>query len=100
MYFPHLSVLTFSVCINAALSSAELDVGGHGLSSNAPDRRDAPAARGSNVSQRGEPDTGGDFPNTDPSPNQLHQVETAIKDAWELTSYVIMFIDTVKDIFP
>ncbi|KAI1180322.1 hypothetical protein F4777DRAFT_310827 [Nemania sp. FL0916] len=50
--------------------------------------------------RRGEPQTGDDLPDTDPSPSNLDKVETAFQDAIELTSYVLLFIDTDNDVFP
>lgn len=49
----------------------------------------------------GEPSTGDDdFPDTDPHPNPLDQVETAFNDAFELAAYVLNSIDDDADIFP
>lgn len=51
--------------------------------------------------KRAEPGTGDDdFPDTEPHPNPLDQVETAFNDAFELASYVLDFIDDDIDIFP
>ncbi|KAK4693733.1 hypothetical protein P7C71_g3720, partial [Lecanoromycetidae sp. Uapishka_2] len=46
------------------------------------------------------PDTGVDFPDTEPHPNPLDQVETAFNDAAELASYVLTSIDTDTTIYP
>lgn len=44
----------------------------------------------STLTKRGEPQTPeGDYPDTEPHPNQLDQLETAIKDAFELCAYVL-----------
>lgn len=51
--------------------------------------------------KRGEPGTGDDdFPDTEPHPNALDQVETAFNDALELAAYVLNDIDDDIDIFP
>ncbi|KAI9809560.1 MAG: hypothetical protein M1827_006795 [Pycnora praestabilis] len=53
------------------------------------------------LSKRTEPTTGDDdFPDTDPHPNHLDQVETAFNDALELASYAINAIDSDTTIFP
>ncbi|KAL8668772.1 MAG: hypothetical protein Q9168_006608 [Polycauliona sp. 1 TL-2023] len=51
--------------------------------------------------KRAEPGTGDDdFPDTEPHPNKLDQVETAFNDAFELAAYVLNSIDDDIDIFP
>ncbi len=51
--------------------------------------------------KRAEPGTGDDdFPDTEPHPNRLDQVETAFSDAFELAAYVLNSIDDDIDIFP
>ncbi|KAI0528437.1 hypothetical protein GGR58DRAFT_526646 [Xylaria digitata] len=63
-------------------------------------RRGVPSFEPTKLYRRGEPETGDDLPDDPPHPNQLDKVETAFKDAIELTSYVLLFIDTDNDIFP
>ncbi|KAL8958560.1 MAG: hypothetical protein Q9183_005813, partial [Haloplaca sp. 2 TL-2023] len=51
--------------------------------------------------KRAEPSTGDDdFPDTEPHPNKLDQVETVLNDAFELGAYVLNKIDDDIDIFP
>ncbi|KAK4675965.1 hypothetical protein QC764_507865 [Podospora pseudoanserina] len=53
------------------------------------------------LSKRAEPNTGEDFPeDEEPVPNRLNKVETAFKDAIELTSAVLSFIETDETIYP
>jgi hypothetical protein len=88
MYFRSSSSLMLLACLSSVSQGAILDE--RGTSPTNP----------TTLSRRGEPDTGGDLPDTEPHPNNLDQVETAFKDAIELTAYEKTFIDTDNDIFP
>ncbi|KAI1280074.1 hypothetical protein F5Y07DRAFT_355799 [Xylaria sp. FL0933] len=63
-------------------------------------RRGVPHFEATKLYKRGEPETGDDLPDVEPHPNQLDKVETAFKDAIELSSYVLSFIDTDNDVLP
>ncbi|RYC64473.1 hypothetical protein CHU98_g1765 [Xylaria longipes] len=63
-------------------------------------RRGLPTVELTKLYRRGEPDTGDDLPDDPDHPNKLDQVETAFKDAIELASYVLDFIDTDNDVLP
>lgn len=53
------------------------------------------------LSKRTEPTTGDDdFPDDEPHPNRLDQVETAFNDAIELVAYVLGTIDSDTTVFP
>lgn len=102
MYLYNHLLLSVTLCISIA--SAGILKGGRRSGSRFQDLpgRNAPkiAHTSPSLVRRGEPTTGEDFPDTEPHPNQLDQVETAFKDAMELTAYVNMFIETDNDIFP
>ncbi|KAK4198320.1 hypothetical protein QBC40DRAFT_230309 [Triangularia verruculosa] len=53
------------------------------------------------LSKRAEPNTGDDFPEDEtPVPNRLNKIETAFKDAIEMTSVVLSLIETDETIYP
>ncbi|XXG94978.1 hypothetical protein Hte_001238 [Hypoxylon texense] len=93
MRFTHFSTLAVFLCTGAVVSGAALG----GL--KAPS--EPSLIRHSSLTSRGEPGTGDDdFPDTTSHPNNLDKVETAFRDAIQLTSYVLRNIATDTDIFP
>ncbi|KAF2691236.1 hypothetical protein K458DRAFT_399136 [Lentithecium fluviatile CBS 122367] len=100
MHLSKVSLLALSATSGASAASPTPIPSANNLTKKAPARRNAPALAHTKHSKRGEPDTGADLPDVTPHPNELDKVETAFKDAIELTSYVIRFIDTDHDIFP
>jgi hypothetical protein len=102
MYLYNHLLLGVTICIG--ITSADVLNRDHRSGSRLQDLsgRDVPKIthESPRLARRGEPNTGVDFPDTEPHPNQLDQVETAFHDAMELTAYVNMFIETDNDIFP
>lgn len=93
MHFSTAYLLTLSICLSTVVSGLRLD--------SPKIRGRAPAVGSQRLTRRGEPTTGDDdFPDTEPHPNHLDQVETAFNDTIELTSYVKRAIDSDTDIFP
>ena len=95
MHFSISSFLTLSVYLSTVVSGLTLD------NPKIRGKLWASAKSSYGLARRGEPSTGDDdFPDTEPHPNRLDQVETAFNDAIELTSYVKMAIASDTDIFP
>ncbi|KAI0973366.1 hypothetical protein F4678DRAFT_459498 [Xylaria arbuscula] len=91
---------TAALLLTTALSFGSATQSSRDIRSSLQSRRGVPHVGNTKLYRRGEPETGDDLPDVDPHPNQLDKVETAFKDAIELTSYVLTLIDTDNDILP
>jgi len=99
MHFSQIFLVALAACISTSIASSNRGPSSS-LNTKSFHRRSSPVISKPKYFKRGEPETGEDLPDAEPHPNQLDKVETAFKDAIELTSSVKLFIDTDTTIFP
>jgi hypothetical protein len=94
MHFSKLSILALSASLTTIFASPTPNDSPRTLSKTSLVYRNDSSALG-------EPETGDDLPpDEQPKPNRLNKVETAFRDAIDLTTFVGLFIATDTTIFP